>query len=107
MALSPEDIKRLLALPDKKKRTTTGVGGKKVDTTVRDHQTWFKLMHHFFDEETQTMVACENPNCGDPREHKEAPQMCAKVNGVYMCRFCFLSGYQSNPDQLELGDENA
>jgi aspartate carbamoyltransferase regulatory subunit len=95
--LTPEQIQLLLAKPEKSKSAT----GKTIDTTIRDAVTWFKLAHKLFDEETQETAKCENPNCQDPREGVGA--VVAKVNGRYMCRYCYLDGWLLvNPNQSKL-----
>jgi len=104
VTLSPEEIRKLLAKPARKRGGarpgTTGIKGKKVDVDVRDYQTWFKLQHEIFDKSPgvefgEKLLECENPNCQDPRRlagpNKSA--MVARVNGRYMCRFCFLDGW--------------
>jgi aspartate carbamoyltransferase regulatory subunit len=85
--LTPEQIRALLIKPQK----TKSASGKTIDTSNRDAMTWFKLQHRLWDEETQERVKCENPNCVDPREGRGA--LCTKINGQYMCRYCFLDGW--------------
>src|SRR4051812_19573411 len=89
MALTPEQIKKLLAMPDKR-------GGRKpkghVDTSVRDYQTWFKLATKMVDEEDpDKRVTCSNPDCLDRRENRT--QLCAKIDDQWVCRICFLDSY--------------
>lgn len=100
MALTNAQIKALLKVADKPKQR-----GKKpknyIDVSVRDYQTWFKLAHKLMDDETMEPVRCSNPNCPDTRHR----QMCAEVNGVVICRRCFLDGYQTPIEgQLDLDD---
>jgi hypothetical protein len=101
MALSPDQIKILLSLPDKQARGRKPKGY--VDTSVRDYQTWFKLNHKMYEEGApDDKPQCANPNCPDTRNK----QMISDVNGINMCRICFLGGYMLvNPDQTQLIDE--
>jgi hypothetical protein len=87
MALSPDQIKLLLAKPVR----GTGTGGKTIDVSVRDHHTWFKLAHKILDKEEVDTDGCSNPACADPRENRTI--LVAEVNEVNMCRYCFLEGY--------------
>ena len=89
MALSPDQIKALLAKPEKK--GGRGKGGKTVDTSIRDYATWFKLAHKILDKEETEVVGCSNESCLDPREGRTI--LVAEVNGLDMCRYCFLDGY--------------
>lgn len=100
MPLSPEQIKALLAVPEKKKSA-----GRKpknyIDTSVRTIVTWFKLHHKLMDLETYELSKCDNPNCTDTRER----QAVAMVNGKNMCRRCFLDGWLSEIDgQVSIDD---
>lgn len=95
MPLDPELIKQLINKP----KRTGGGGGKgkaKVDTSVRDHVTWFKLVSKLLDEDTSEMLTCENPDCPG------TGHMCTEINGHQMCRICFLEGWLSNPDDSQL-----
>lgn len=75
--------------------------GKTIDTTIRDYQTWFKLAHHLFDQETGEPAKCENPDCLDTRNNSKT--ITVEVSGVMMCRICFLAGWKLNsPDQLTI-----
>lgn len=85
MSLSQKDILRLLA-PKPGRRSSKN----KIDTSIRTVETWFALAHKLFDEDTQQMSKCENPNCQDKRSRVD---VIAEVNGAKMCRFCFLSGW--------------
>lgn len=101
MPLSKAEINRLLALPSRRG------GGKKagIDTSSRDYQTWFKLGTKMVDENSQELILCANPDCQDPRALAGAGQgiVVAEVNGQYMCRYCFLSGWLLvSEDQLTL-----
>lgn len=84
MGLNREDILRLLA-PKPKKGTS-----KKIDTSIRSVEVWFLLAHKLFDEDTQEMTKCENPDCPDTRSRVD---VVAEVNGKKMCRLCFLNGW--------------
>ena len=102
MSLTPEQVAHLLALPDKKRG-----GGRKAgpNTSVRDHKTWFLLAHKLFDEETRELAICSNPQCPDTRSKESA--VIAEVDGILMCRICFLAGWKSilsNPNQTKLGE---
>ena len=92
MALSPAQIKALLAIPSK--RGGRGKGGKVIDTSVRDYQTWFKLAHKILDKEAVDETGCSNPECVDPRSGRTI--LVAEVNGMAVCRYCFLDGYGHN-----------
>jgi len=106
--LTPEDIKALLAKPEKKPR------GKKKgpDTSVRDIQTWLALAPQSRDmNREQPDLRCENPNCVDPRPPKISAldgseikhHFCVQIDNIYICRYCFLDGYLLNdPNQLSL-----
>jgi hypothetical protein len=99
VSLTPEQIKLLLAIPERKRGGRRKSGG--IDATVRDHATWFKLAHKLFDEVTQEMPECSNPECPDDRP--KARTVVAEVDGVLMCRYCFLSGWRTlNPNQQKL-----
>lgn len=92
MPLTNEEIAKLLAGEQQKKRKGgRTAGGKKLDVSVRDYETWFKLAHHMLDQDTGQHLTCDNPNCIDPRPR--AP-IVAEVNGQHMCRHCFLDGWQ-------------
>lgn len=66
-----------------------------IDTSVRDVQTWFKLGHKLFDEDDPDKYSlCDNPNCPDPRPAQGKRTVVAEVEGVRMCRFCFLAGWR-------------
>jgi|SRR5215471_7595082 len=99
MPLDPDKIKYLQAIKNRP-RKTTGRGKKAVDTNVRDMETWFKLDRRMMNNETKELFRCENPNCVDPRQ---SGIMVSEVNGVFMCRYCFIDGWlASNPDQTTL-----
>ena len=99
MSLTPEQIKLLLALPQRRGGGRKKSGG--IDTKVRDHATWFKLAHKLFDEDTQEMAECSNTECPDDRPKSMA--VVAEVDGVLMCRHCFLNGWRTlNPNQQKL-----
>jgi len=88
-ALTPDQVKRLLAMPERRRGGQTGKRG--IDTSVRDHATWFKLAHKLFDEESRESAKCENPNCPDTRPSHVT--IVAEVDNVRMCRICFLAGW--------------
>jgi hypothetical protein len=87
MTLSNEDILRLLA----KKEPARTSKGKRINTAVREVEVWFQLQHKLFDEEKQAMAKCSNTECAD---HRGRAALVAEVNGVLMCRRCFLAGYK-------------
>jgi hypothetical protein len=89
MALSPDQIKALLAKPAK--RGGRGKGGKTIDTSVRDYATWYKLAHRILDKEAVDAIGCSNEECVDPRVGRTI--LVAEVSGIFMCRYCFLAGY--------------
>jgi hypothetical protein len=89
VVLSPDQIKALLAIPSK--RGGRGKGGKTIDTSVRDYSTWFKLAHRILDKEDATIENCSNPDCPDPRTSRTI--LVAEIDGIEMCRICFLNGY--------------
>lgn len=94
MPLTNKQINELLAKSQQRRRGGGGgktAGGKKVDVSQRDYETWFKLAHHMLDKDTGEHLTCDNPNCIDPRP---AAPVVAEVNGQNMCRFCFLDGWQ-------------
>lgn len=89
MPLTPEQIKALLAQPQRRRKKN------EIDTSVRDYQTWFKLSGKLFDESSPDgRTHCSNPNCIDTRSQ----QMVNNINGVFMCRRCFLDGYMLIPE---------
>lgn len=97
--LTPEQVAHLLALPEK----TGGPRKKGPDVSQRDHKTWFLLAHKLFDEETRELAVCSNADCPDTRSKDNA--VIANVNGVLMCRICFLNGWKSVLDnQTKLGE---
>lgn len=101
--LNLDQVKSIIEADSQKvRRPRTGGGktgsGKMIDVSIRDHSTWFKLAHKIFDAETgQANVKCANPNCQDPRPESKA-RVVALVNGVEMCRYCFLDGYMMSPE---------
>lgn len=102
-SLSPQQVAHLLSLPEKKGRG--GPRKKGPNTDERTHAVWFMLAHKLFDEETRELAICSNPECPDTRSKESA--VIAEVNGVLMCRICFLNGWKSilsNPDQTKLGE---
>ena len=100
MPLSADQIKALLALPEKKRG---GPRKKGIDTEVREYKTWFLLAHKMLDDETGELAKCENPNCPDARDPYKT--VVAMVSGQFMCRICFLNGWLAiNPDQVKIDE---
>ena len=109
MTLTPEDIKALLAKPEKKKKAKKGI-----DTSVRDIKTWLALAPQSRDvnrAESTRDLRCDNPNCVDPRPPRISPldgseikhQFVVEIHGQLMCRYCFLDSWLlEDPDQLKL-----
>lgn len=108
MALTNDQIKALLAKPERNKGGGKGKGGKLIDTSNRDYTTWFALAHRIFDEE-KDFLSCENPKCVDPRPKVEGkPTVVAEIDGVLMCRYCFFEGYGLfNPEQEQIVYESS
>lgn len=108
-SLTPEQVKALLAKPEKK-RGTRRKGPDLLDASSRTIEVWFSLATKSRDEELNLDINCDNPNCMDPRParvsalgNKIKHQWCADINGQHCCRHCFLGGWLvSNPDQLKL-----
>jgi hypothetical protein len=105
IALTPDQIKALLAKPQRKPKQDKGI-----DTSVRDYRTWFRLAQHSLDRETGEHAVCDNPDCIDPRPALTSPygeirvQFVAEVSGRKMCRYCFLDGWLlEDPNQIGLG----
>jgi hypothetical protein len=104
MPLTSDQIKTLLERKPTRKR-----GKKEIDTSIRDHQTWFKLARKEVDENYEPLL-CENPNCVDPRPPTISAtgaevkyQAVAEIKGKRVCRFCFFDGWLlDNPDQERL-----
>lgn len=86
MALTPDQIKALLAKPEQPARRKKK---NEIDTSVRDYVTWFKLAHKMVDEATGDLIKCSNPNCPDTR----TTQLCVVIDEINMCRRCFMEGY--------------
>lgn len=83
--LDDEQIKKLLA-----PRKTVGTRKKAQDLTLEENRNikvWFTLMHR--------LDTCSNPECPDSRPLKteDGNAMCVQVEGVVMCRLCFLDNY--------------
>lgn len=89
MALTPDQIKALLAKPEKKGGRSAS--GKAIDTSVRTYEVWFKLAHKILDGDDPQIEGCSNENCLDPRVDRAI--LLAEVNGLFMCRYCFLDGF--------------
>ena len=106
MSLSVDQIKALLAKPQKRR------GSKKtsIDPSVRDVATWFKLAPKAMDENAQALPHCDNPNCLDDRPGVISAtglviksQFTIELRGQRICRRCFLGGWLlDNPDQDQL-----
>jgi hypothetical protein len=103
--LNAEQVKRLLAKPERKPRK------KETDTTVRDLQTWFKLAPKAMDANFQDL-RCENPNCLDVRPpiitatgEEIKKHHVVEIGGRLLCRRCFLDGWLlPDPNQTSLED---
>jgi hypothetical protein len=103
--LSPEQIKAILAAPQKKRGKK-----KEIDTSVRDYATWFALKPQTIDDHHNDL-RCDNPNCVDPRPGTQSNvlgtivkhQFVVIIDNQKVCRFCFLDGWLlNNPDQDRL-----
>lgn len=90
MSLSPEQIKQLLKQAESKNKGRGRRSKSFIDTSDRSVVVWFKLAHKLMDDETMEPAKCSNPNCTDTRRI----QMCAEIDGILMCRRCFLDGYK-------------
>ena len=92
MGLTPQQVKALL-IEDANRPKRGGSGGRKADPTeIREIQVWFKLNHHIREE------GCENPECSDPRPATDnGVNIVAEVKGKWICRYCFLDGYNAVP----------
>lgn len=101
-ALNADQVKFLLAKSlEQSQRRGRGKGKSGIDTSERTYQVWFKLAHKLFDENTEELTTCSNPNCSDTREHA----LVALVNSQNMCRKCFLDGYLLEiPGQQQMSD---
>jgi hypothetical protein len=97
VGLTDEQIRRLIEKKSQPRKRGGGGRKKEIDTSVRDYSTWFALAHKLYDEDTQELSQCENPNCPG------TGHLVALVSGRQMCRICFLDGWLAeNPDQLEI-----
>lgn len=97
MSLSPDEISKILATPEKPQRVKKPL----VDPNVRDYDTWFKMRHCLIRTDTNEVARCSNPQCPEPKRHMVAE--IPEGSGLYMCRLCFLEGYGlSSIDQLSL-----
>ena len=66
---------------------------------VRDHDTWFKLMHNISgycsnEECVAELLGVVNQFSG---QRQGRNRITAEVNGHEMCRFCFLEGWHFTP----------
>jgi len=104
--LSPDQVKALLAIPPKKR------GGKKeIDSSIRDHKTWFALKPKIHDDNLVDFK-CDNPACVDTRPpittamgNEIKKQYVVNIRGQNMCRYCFLDGWLLiSSDQLTTSD---
>lgn len=101
--LTAEQVKRLLAKPERKPRK------KELDSTVRDLQTWFKLAPKAMDANMNNL-RCENPNCLDMRPGivtatgvEVKSHHVVEIGGRLICRRCFLDGWLlPDPNQTSL-----
>jgi hypothetical protein len=108
--LSPDDIKKLLAKPERKRGTKKGP-----DSSVRDIKTWLALAPQSRDTNRENPdLRCDNPKCVDPRPPRISPldgseikhQFCVEINGQLMCRYCFLDGWLlEDSNQLKLASD--
>jgi hypothetical protein len=99
--LSMDAITKMLA--DDANKPKRG-GGTKVDPTLdRTIPNWYKLNHHMClsdcphrqEEGNTTHKACWNPKCKDTRPQTDrGTNIVVNVHDVYMCRYCFLSGWK-------------
>jgi hypothetical protein len=92
-ALTPEQIAQISSKPTREKVATYTVPGTNVkrrmpDTSVRDLMTWLKLPHRLG-------RICAFSKDGDEHRH-----FTAEVEGINMCRHCFLEG--KGPGDLNL-----
>lgn len=78
--LTPDEIEALLR--QGKRRT----GVRKAKQVERVIPVWWKLQLHL-------TLECSNPNCVDPRKGEFRGACTATVDGLEMCRYCFLAGY--------------
>lgn len=89
MPLTQEQIKQLLSKATQRTPSRGRKSKNAIDTSDRSHATWFKLAASLYDQETGELTVCSNPNCPDTRHTK----MVSDVDGIKMCRRCFLAGY--------------
>ena len=81
--LSAEEAKNVRSKATRKPASKS----KKIDTTDRSYNMWFRLRHYY--------GRCENPECLSP----EGPaRMVSEVNGTMMCRWDYLNGWEGNGD---------
>lgn len=89
LPLDNDFLKGLLA---PKPTTTPKRGTRKksgFDDTDRSVVNWFNTKN------VHSVGQCSNPDCLDdrPRKREENVAMTAEVNGLKMCRICFVAGY--------------
>lgn len=83
-ALDNDFIEGLLSKPQATPTKRSKVNYSTVES--RTHTVWFTL--------DTTLTVCSNPDCTDKRDLRteEGNAMGAVVDGVVMCRVCFLDG---------------
>lgn len=81
------DIDELLAPKKRDKKQSYNIPGTKrrktVDTSIRTYTNWFKLPHKLHGE-------CQIPSHDEERSTRK--KMVADIDGVDMCRWCFIEG---------------
>lgn len=84
--LSSDAIENLLKAPQREPRSRKANDLTKVES--RTYTNWFTLRQEF--------ANCNNPACTDTRPSKVADgtAMCINVNGIMICRLCFLDGFE-------------
>lgn len=94
MPLTPQQARALLLEDANRPRRGGGGGRSKADPTeIREIQVWFKLNHEIRE------TGCENPDCDDPRQKADkGVNVVANVKGKWICRYCFLDGYNAIPE---------
>lgn len=93
-SLSAEEAAKLLALPTRTRsesgtnRQVPGTSGRsvKIDTNDRSWPMWWKL----FTQQGE----CEVPNHDE--EESERNRMCAVVDGIRVCRYCYVTSRDKN-----------
>jgi hypothetical protein len=107
--MSRDEIMALKSNVEKQKKDGgRSRSGKKVDTSERTFQTWFKLAHKTMDDSEDNYgepMKCANESCQDPNPGRVS--LVAEVNGKWMCRYCYLAGwlepgYEARAGQIKL-----